>query len=57
MDSPAQVAYGAYGHAVEHKNFRGEAMPEFEDLPEKIQAAWNAAAEAVLDNFRCTDCG
>lgn len=52
MDTPGMVAYEAYGRVTEHKNFRGEPMPEFEDLPERIQQAWEAAAEAAISSFR-----
>ena len=45
----AQAAYAAYGKVVEYKNFKGDPMPEFADLPLKIQAAWIAAAEKVKD--------
>ncbi|MFJ9114493.1 hypothetical protein ACIRJO_02975 [Streptomyces sp. NPDC102394] len=43
----AKAAYAAYGGATGGKNFRGEPMPEWEDLGPKIQTAWEVAAEAV----------
>lgn len=44
-----QVAYAAYGQSTGGYNFRGDPMPEWEDLPPEIQAAWQAAAAAVAD--------
>lgn len=43
----AARAYNAYGAVTDHKNFRGEPMPAYSDLPEKIQAAWEAAVTQV----------
>lgn len=48
-DSPllmqyAESAYKAYGRTVDNKNFRGDPMPAWSDLPEKIQEAWKSAA-------------
>lgn len=43
----AVSAYNAYGAVTDHKNFRGEPMPAFEALPEKIQDAWRAAVSQV----------
>lgn len=45
----AKQAYAAYGKVTDFKNFRGEPMPEWEDLPQKIQEAWRAAVSRVLD--------
>lgn len=42
-----QIAYEAYGQVTEFKNFRGDPMPEWPDLPDKIREAWEAAAEAI----------
>ncbi len=36
----AQEGYKAYGEFTDNKNFRGEEMPSWEKLPEKIQGAW-----------------
>jgi hypothetical protein len=45
----ARIAYTAYGKVTDWKNFRGEPMPEFDDLPEPIREAWAAAAEAIRE--------
>lgn len=39
----AKAAYHRYGSVTDFKNFRGEPMPKWEELPEKIQQAWIAA--------------
>jgi hypothetical protein len=45
----AKIAYKAYGETTEWKNFQGEPMPEFENLPLIIKKAWERAALAVRD--------
>ncbi len=39
----AEEAYQRYGAVTDFKNFRGDPMPAFADLGEKIRAAWEAA--------------
>ena len=39
----AKSAYRAYAASMGNKNFRGEPMPVFSDLPQAIQVAWEAA--------------
>ncbi len=43
----AQLAYAAYGAATGGRNFRGDPMPDWDDLGHAIQHAWIAAAGAV----------
>jgi hypothetical protein len=45
----AADAYRAYSVSTGNKNFRGEPMPAWADLPESIQAAWAAAVFQVND--------
>ena len=45
----ARAAYDAYGNVTDHKNYRGDPMPEWDNLPEKIQQAWRAAVARALD--------
>ncbi len=45
--SPLELAQVAYAATTDHKNYQGLPMPEWDDLPETIQRAWVAAAEAV----------
>jgi hypothetical protein len=49
VDQLARTAYDAYGETTDRKNFRGEPMPSWEDLGDRIQNAWRAAARAVAD--------
>lgn len=47
MKGLAKLAYAAYGAVTGNKNFRGDPMPEWDDLGEAIRSAWTAAAGAV----------
>lgn len=46
-DQIARSAYEAYAAVTDRKNFRGEPMPEWVDLPPAIRTAWEAAARQV----------
>ena len=46
--TPAQIAYTAYGHATGGLNHLSLPMPAWDDLSASIQAAWTAAATAAL---------
>ena len=43
------VAYQSYGDSVNWKNFQGNPMPTWDDLPIHIRQAWINAAQAVYD--------
>jgi hypothetical protein len=43
----AQEAYEAYSESTGNKNFQGNEMPTWAELPEKIKTAWAVAAQAV----------
>lgn len=43
----AQAGYSGYGQSTHWLNFRGEAMPSWENLPDKTKAAWEAAALSI----------
>ena len=43
----AEEAYGAYGAATGWKNFQGNEMPEWKDLPDGIKLAWLCAASHI----------
>ena len=45
----AIAAYTAYGAVTDFKNYQGLPMPTWEELPETIQRAWNAAALEAFD--------
>ena len=40
----AKMTYGAYGSETDFKNYQGLPMPKWEELPDKIREAWEAAA-------------
>jgi hypothetical protein len=48
-ESRARLAYTAYGKVTDFKNFQGNPMPAFDELPEKIREAWIAAAGIIWD--------
>jgi hypothetical protein len=43
----AQVAYAAYGASTHYRTHDGRPMPEWEELGDRVQQAWIAAAAAV----------
>ncbi len=47
----AKAAYEAYAQNTGNKNFRGDEMPLFDELPEPIIAAWIAAVQCACDIF------
>jgi hypothetical protein len=47
MSTPKQ-AYQAYGSVTNWKNYKGDPMPSFEELPPKIQEAWGAFTREIL---------
>ncbi len=51
MSERAKAAYAAYGEVVGWKNFRGDPMPQFNELPDVIQQAWDGACEGALRHW------
>lgn len=51
IDQLARRAYHAYGEVTEFKNFMGDPMPEFSDLPVKIRQAWYAVVVQLGQDF------
>jgi hypothetical protein len=47
-----RVAYAAYGRSTNYLNVRGEDMPAWGDLGERVQTAWISAASAVAQRVR-----
>ena len=43
----AKSAYLAYSASTENKNYQGNPMPNFEDLPERIRLAWECSVRQV----------
>ncbi len=48
IESMAIAAYEAYGQTTNFKNFQGNPMPLYTELPEPIKNAWRAAAMACV---------
>ena len=48
----AQVSYEAYGDFAQWKNYRGDPMPRWDDLPPTIRDAWYAAIDAGVAEWR-----
>lgn len=51
LTNRGQIAYEAYGRVTDHKNYRGEPMPAWDDLPEPIKLAWIQAAVAAWRGY------
>lgn len=51
----AERAYNAYGKTTDFKNFQGNPMPEWSELPDRIQAAWKAAVNDVMKSLDVHD--
>lgn len=47
MEQLAQQLYDAYGASTNYRNFMGNPMPAWADLPEGVRNAWVATAEAA----------
>lgn len=52
MPEAGKIAYEAYVDSVGGVSVHGEPLPGWADQSDKIRAAWNAAAEAVLGAYR-----
>jgi precorrin-2 methylase len=46
-----RICYEAYADAVEWKSVRGDPLPAYNDLIERVQDAWQDAAEAVAEHL------
>lgn len=44
-----QINYEGYNEVTEYKNFRGEPVPQYTDLPDKIINAWEMGAKRVTE--------
>ncbi len=47
-DQLVRSAYEAYGKITDFKNFKGDPMPTFDELPPKIQTAWMYACNEAI---------
>lgn len=43
----AKAGYEAYGEFADWKNFRGDRMPDWDELPDPQRHAWVSAAGAM----------
>lgn len=44
----AEQLYQAYGRSTNFKNFQGNPMPKWADLPDAIKEAWRAVADEQI---------
>lgn len=51
IDRMACKAYEAYGRKVSFKNYQGNPMPEYHDLPIPIKEAWHAIVIYLVANM------
>ena len=51
--TPGERGYESYRVAIGGKAFNGDDLPSFKKIPEKIQAAWEVAACAILQHAPC----
>lgn len=49
IEELARKAYAAYGATTGHKNFQGNPMPTWQQLPGGIRLAWRNATAAVYN--------
>jgi hypothetical protein len=47
--TPGNVAYVAYGQQVNWRSFRGEELPMWHELDDRMRAAWDIAAEKTIE--------
>ncbi len=50
----AASAYRAYAASTGNKNFRGDPMPAWDDLPQPIRTAWEAAVRQAVSCVEVT---
>jgi hypothetical protein len=46
----AEAAYTSYSEATGGKNFQGDPMPTWDQLPQPIRNAWALAAERIRND-------
>ena len=50
-----KIAYEAYGTSTKWRTYNDKPMPKWEELTERIQVAWRAAAKTVAIEVRRDD--
>lgn len=53
-DDRAHLAYNVYGDSVGWKNFAGNAMPNWTELPRRIRASWCLTTQAVHESVKAS---
>lgn len=48
----ASVAYKNYGKVADFKNFKGDPLPEWENLTQKTQEAWKGVVLSLSKEFQ-----
>jgi len=48
-------AYDAYGAVTDHKNYQGLPMPTWDNLTDKIRAAWVESVKSVYRHLQVKD--
>lgn len=51
MTSFGQIAFEAYSQSTGGKTYDGRDIPTWDELTERIQQAWEAAAQAIIAQF------
>lgn len=49
VEAMARQAYRAYGDYVDWKNYAGDPMPPWEELPLQVRIAWQVSSLRVVD--------
>ena len=52
LNKLAKFAYQIYGETTDFKNFLGNPMPDFDELPELTRTAWRNTAMALYTKGR-----
>jgi len=50
--SLGQAGYEAYGDHQDWKNYVGHPMPPWDEVRDDIQAAWEHAAQVIVEKWR-----
>ena len=48
LDELGRTAFEAYAHNTEWRSVHGEPLPNWDDVPDRVQTAWRAAARGIL---------
>lgn len=51
VEQLAKVVYNAYGNHADWRNYQGNPMPKWEELPVPIAMHWIAAMQAIFVTY------